>query len=84
MHGRKVRQGVVVSDRMDKTVVVQVERLVAHPVYRKYIRKRKKYKVHDPQRLCRVGDVVSIVETRPLSRHKRWKVQDIIRKVASE
>jgi small subunit ribosomal protein S17 len=81
---RKVWQGMVVSDKMDKTVVVRVERLVQHPVYKKYIRKHKRYKAHDPDNRCQVGDRVAIVETRPLSREKRWRVQDILRRVASE
>ena len=76
---RKVRQGRVISDKMDKTVVVLVEQLVQHPVYKKYINRRKKYKAHDPENRCRIGDQVSIVETRPLSREKRWRVQDIVR-----
>ena len=75
---RKVRQGVVVSDKMDKTVVVLVEQLVQHPVYKKYVSRRKKYKAHDPENRCRTGDQVAIVETRPLSREKRWRVQKIV------
>jgi len=75
----RVWQGMVISDKMDKTVVVRVERLVPHPVYKKYVRKHKKYKAHDPDNRCRVGDRVAIVETRPLSREKRWRVQEIIR-----
>jgi small subunit ribosomal protein S17 len=78
-----MRQGVVVSDKMDKTVVVLVERLVRHPMYRKYIRQRKKYKAHDPENRCRIGDEVSIVETRPLSRGKRWQVQTILKQAAT-
>jgi small subunit ribosomal protein S17 len=81
---RKVRQGVVISDKMDKTVVVLVEQLVQHPVYKKYINRRKKYKVHDPENRCRTGDQVSIVETRPLSREKRWRVQNIVRSATVE
>lgn len=81
---RKVRQGVVISDKMDKTVVVLVEQLVQHPVYKKYINRRKKYKAHDPENRCRLGDQVSIVETRPLSREKRWRVQDIVRSATVE
>ena len=81
---RKVREGVVVSDKMDKTVVVLVERLVQHAVYKKYVRQRKKYKAHDPDNRCRVGDQVSIVETRPLSREKRWRVQNIIKPAVVE
>jgi small subunit ribosomal protein S17 len=81
---RKVREGVVVSDKMEKTVVVLVERLVQHAVYKKYVRQRKKYKAHDPDNRCRVGDQVSIVETRPLSREKRWHVQNIIKPAVVE
>ncbi len=81
---RKVREGVVVSDKMDKTIVVLVERLVQHAVYKKYVRQRKKYKAHDPDNRCRVGDQVSIVETRPLSREKRWRVQNIIKPAVVE
>ncbi len=76
---RKTRQGIVVSDKMEKTVVVRVERLVQHPMYRKYVRQRKKYKVHDPENRCRLGDRVSIIETRPLSKEKNWRVQTVLR-----
>ncbi|MCE2486651.1 MAG: 30S ribosomal protein S17 [Desulfurellaceae bacterium] len=76
---RKTRQGIVVSDKMDKTVIVRVERLVQHPMYRKYVRQRKKYKVHDPENRCHLGDRVSIVETRPLSKEKNWRVQTVLR-----
>ncbi len=76
---RKTRQGIVVSDKMDKTVVVRVERLVQHPMYRKYVRQRKKYKAHDPENRCHLGDRVSIVETRPLSKEKNWRVQTVLR-----
>ncbi len=75
---RKIREGTVVSDKMDKTVVVLVERLVKHPQYRKYRRQRRRYKAHDEQNRCRVGDRVRIVETRPLSAQKRWAVQAIL------
>jgi small subunit ribosomal protein S17 len=81
---RKEQEGVVVSDKMDKTVVVLVERLVQHPIYKKYIRQRKKYKVHDPENHCHVGDRVSIIETRPLSREKRWLVRAIVKQAAKE
>jgi len=81
---RKVQQGTVVSDKMDKTVVVQVERLVQHPVYKKYIRRRQRYKAHDADNRCRIGDVVSIVETRPLSRDKRWRVEAVIKQATAE
>ena len=76
---RKVRQGIVVSDRMDKTVTVQVERLVRHPMYKKYVRQRKKYKAHDPENRCHAGDLVSIMEIRPLSRSKHWRVQTVLK-----
>lgn len=83
MAGRaKSRIGVVVGDKMDKTVVVQVERLVRHPVYQKYVRWRKKFMVHDEENAARVGDRVLIEETRPLSKHKRWRLRQIIERAA--
>jgi small subunit ribosomal protein S17 len=75
---RKIRQGHVVSDGMDKTVVVAVETPKRHPLYKKTIRRVVKYKAHDEKNECRVGDKVKIVETRPLSREKRWRVAEII------
>lgn len=75
---RKQRDGVVVSDKMDKTVVVEVTRLVRHGKYRKYLKRRVRYKAHDQKNLCRVGDRVRIVETRPLSHDKRWAVLTIL------
>jgi len=75
---RKVRVGQVVSDRMDKTVVVAVETLRRHPLYKKAIRRTKKYKVHDEGNVCKVGDKVRILETRPLSKEKRWRIVEII------
>jgi small subunit ribosomal protein S17 len=75
---RKTREGVVVSDKMDKTVVVVVERHVRHPRYRKYRRLRTRYHAHDQTNRCQVGDRVRLVETRPLSAHKRWAVQAIL------
>ena len=77
---RKTRVGIVVSDKMDKTVVVKVDQLVMHPVYKKYIKRRVKFKAHDEQNSCAVGDKVLIVETRPLSRDKRWRVREILEK----
>ncbi len=77
---RKVRIGVVVSDRMDKTRVVMVERLTQHPQYKKYIRRRKKYYAHDENNETRMGDVVKIMETRPLSKLKRWRIVEILRR----
>jgi len=76
----KVREGVVVSDKMDKTVVVSVSRLVKHPRYKKYVKQRKRYKAHDEENSCSVGDQVVIAETRPLSKDKRWRVQRIVEK----
>ena len=76
----KTREGVVVSDKMDKTVVVLVERLVQHPKYQKYLRRRKKVKAHDAENRCGVGDRVLIAETRPLSRDKRWAVRTVLEK----
>ncbi len=78
---RKTRIGVVVSDRMDKTVVVAVERLVKHPLYKKYIKQTSKFKAHDEENNCDIGDKVKIMETRPLSKTKRWRVIEIIEKV---
>jgi small subunit ribosomal protein S17 len=81
MRGKtKVREGIVVSDKMDKTVVVAVRRLVKHPRYGKYVKRRAHYKVHDENNSCAVGDRVTIVETRPLSRDKRWRVRNILEK----
>jgi small subunit ribosomal protein S17 len=74
----KERSGVVVSDRMQKTVVVSVERTVKHPKYMKYLRRRTKVKAHDEGNQCRVGDRVLIAECRPLSRDKRWRVSKIV------
>ncbi|TET42900.1 MAG: 30S ribosomal protein S17 [Dehalococcoidia bacterium] len=73
---KRVRIGQVVSDKMDKTVVVKVETLKRHPLYKKTIRHTVKYKAHDPNNMCRVGDVVRIMETRPLSKEKRWRVTE--------
>ena len=75
---KKLRVGTVVSDKMDKTIVAQVEMLKKHPIYKKYIKRSKRYKVHDAQNECRVGDVIRFVETRPISRDKSWKLVDII------
>jgi small subunit ribosomal protein S17 len=80
-HGnRKTRVGVVISNKMDKTVVVKVDQLVKHPVYSKYIKRRVTCKAHDEQNNCSSGDKVLIVETRPLSRDKRWRVREILEK----
>ncbi len=71
---KRVMQGVVVSDKMDKTIVVKVERRYQHPIYKKYIRRSKKYHAHDENNQCKMGDTVSIRECRPLSKLKRWEV----------
>ena len=76
----KSREGVVVSNKMDKTVVVLVERLVQHAKYKKHLRRRRKLKAHDEQNRCGIGDRVLIAETRPLSRDKRWAVRAILEK----
>lgn len=71
---KRILQGVVVSDKMDKSVVVRVERRVMHPVYKKYIKRSKNYTAHDEKNLCKVGDNVQIMESRPLSKTKSWVV----------
>jgi len=78
----KTRTGVVVSDKMEKTIVVQLDKLVMHPIYKKFVRRRVKYKVHDEANEARVGDTVLIEETRPVSRHKRWRVKAITHRAA--
>ncbi len=72
--------GEVASSRMNKTVIVVVERLVKHPLYQKYLRKKARYKAHDEKSECRAGDRVLLMETRPLSREKRWRVKGILKK----
>ena len=78
----KVMTGVVVSDKMDKTVVVLVSRLIKHPVYKKYIRRRAKFMAHDEQNSARMGDTVEIIESRPLSKFKRWRLTRIVERRA--
>ncbi|MBT9139617.1 MAG: 30S ribosomal protein S17 [Dehalococcoidia bacterium] len=77
---RKDRIGLVVGDKMDKTAVVSVERTTRHPLYGKIVRITKKYKVHDPENACKIGDKVRIMETRPLSKDKRWRLIEILEK----
>ncbi len=77
--GRKSMVGAVVSNKMDKTVVVIVERLGRHPLYKKVIKSRKKFKAHDADNACQIGDVVRIVDSRPLSKEKHWVVEEIVR-----
>jgi small subunit ribosomal protein S17 len=79
---RKVRTGEVVSDKMDKTIVVRVERRFAHPVYKKTVRKSVRFKAHDENNECRIGDRVRVMETRPLSRDKRWRLVEIVERAA--
>ncbi len=77
---RKTRIGQVVSDKMDKTAVVSVERITRHPLYGKIVRVSRKYKIHDPENACSIGDKVKIMETRPLSKDKRWRLVEIMEK----
>jgi small subunit ribosomal protein S17 len=79
---RKVLKGVVVSDKMQKTAVVSVERKFRHPVYKKVIRIRKKYKAHNEENKAHIGDSVEMMETKPMSREKRWRIIKIIKKAA--
>lgn len=71
---KRVMQGFVVSDKMDKTVTVKVERRIMHPLYKKFIRRSKKYAAHDETNTCKVGDTVSIRECKPISKRKKWEV----------
>jgi small subunit ribosomal protein S17 len=75
---KRTIKGVVISDKMDKTIVVKTERLVKHPVFHKYVRKHVKYKAHDEQNQCKLGDTVLIIEARPLSKEKRWRMLEIM------
>jgi len=77
---RKTRTGKVISDKMDKTIVVAVEDRVAHPLYKKIIKRTYKLKAHDEKNECGVGDIVRVMETRPLSKDKRWRLVEIIEK----
>lgn len=78
---RKVMTGTVVSDKMNKTAVVSIERLVKHAQYGKYVRRRNRFKVHDEKNECKVGDVVRFMETRPLSKDKCWRLLDFVKRV---
>ena len=77
---RKTRTGVVVSDKMDKTIVVEIRTRVKHPLYGKIMNRTKRFKAHDENNQCGVGDVVRVMETRPLSKDKRWRLVEIIEK----
>ncbi len=81
---RKVFVGTVISDKMDKTVTVAVTRLQKHPLYKKYIKRTTKLKAHDEGNVCRVGDTVRIIESRPLSKTKRWVVLEVLNREASQ
>ena len=78
---RKIRIGVVSSNKMDKTVTVAVERKVKHPIYGKFVKKTTKFHAHDEKNECSIGDVVKIMETRPLSKTKRWRLVEVVEKV---
>ena len=77
---RKIRIGVVVSNKMDKTITVAIERKVPHPIYKKYFKKTTKLMAHDEKQECGLGDKVKIMETRPLSKNKRWRLVEIVEK----
>jgi small subunit ribosomal protein S17 len=78
---RKLREGTVISNKMDKTVVIEQRRRVRHPVYKRYITLTKKYYAHDEKNECQIGDFVRIMETRPLSKQKHWRVVEVLEKV---
>ena len=77
---RKTMVGTVVSDKMDKTIVVAVETRVKHPIYKKTVKRTYKLKAHDEENSCKVGDVVKVMETRPLSKDKRWRLVEVVEK----
>jgi small subunit ribosomal protein S17 len=77
---RRKMTGVVVKDKMDKTVVIEVEKFLKHPKYHKYLKTKKRYKAHDEKNVCSIGDKVLIIESRPLSKEKRWVVKEIVKK----
>ena len=77
---RKTRIGVVTSDKMDKTITVAVERKVKHPIYGKFVKKTTKFHAHDEKQECTMGDIVKIMETRPLSKTKRWRLVEVVEK----
>ncbi|MBL1212977.1 MAG: 30S ribosomal protein S17 [Ignavibacteriae bacterium] len=77
---RKTRTGVIVSDKMDRSILVAIERKVAHPIYRKYFKKTTKLMAHDEKNECKVGDKVKIMECRPLSKRKKWRLVEIVEK----
>ena len=78
---RKERIGIVVSNKMDKSIIVEVKRKVKHPIYGKFVNKTSKFMAHDNENTCNIGDTVKIMETRPLSKTKRWRLVEIVEKV---
>jgi len=74
---KRMIKGIVISDKMDKTIVIKTERLVKHPIFHKYVRRHAKYKAHDEKNQCKVGDTVVIIESRPVSKDKRWRMVEI-------
>lgn len=80
----KTRVGTVVSNKMDKTIVVKIERKMLHPVFKKFVKRTKKYVAHDGENKCSIGDLVQIEETRPMSKTKRWKVVSVVTPVGSK
>ena len=81
---RKERMGVVVSDKMDKTITVQVDRVMRHPVYNKNVKKSTRFKAHDEKNVAKTGDIVRIQETRPISKTKRWRLVEVVKKASGE
>jgi small subunit ribosomal protein S17 len=77
---KRTIKGIVISNKMDKTIVVRSERIVKHPVFQKYVRRHVKYMAHDEENRCQIGDKVLIVESRPLSKEKRWRIREILEK----
>lgn len=77
---RKTRIGIVVSNKMDKTITIAIERRIPHPIYKKYYKKTTKLMVHDEKQECHIGDRVKVMETRPLSKNKRWRLVEIVEK----
>ena len=78
---RKLREGIVTSNKMDKTITVEVQRRVKHPIYGKFVKKTSKLTAHDEQNQCDIGDLVRVMETRPISKNKRWRLTKIVEKV---
>ena len=77
---RKQREGIVTSNKMDKTITVEVQRRVKHPIYGKFVKKTSKLTAHDEQNQCDIGDLVRVMETRPISKNKRWRLTEIVEK----